>query len=560
MIKSGELRIHYTDIPERIKAYFGDRIKDQHELDTWDYDLRAQTLLHRDAAGYYEFAHKSLAEYFVAYKFAAELGCLAPAFAQTYCEAAGQPCPVPIEQKDITGLAETFGAMALTDERTDAVCDLLPGVMAEDVVGRLWEVIDKTRGKTPEKVKYAGGNAVTLLRITGESFVNADLARTVLTGADLYDTDLTKADLKGACLREADLSGCTLEATDLRGADLTGVRMEEMGAIRCVAWSPDGRYLASGGRDTKVRIWDTQTWKEIAVLGRHRDVVWGICWSSEGERIASVGRDKEIIIWRKETWKVEATLPAPGEIWCVQFNPKRQQLSVGVGSDVRIWEIATWMSSKLQRVHDDRVYSICYNWDGKQLATGSWDNTIAIWDARDGQFSHNRSLRGHKSNVISVSYNKDGTQLLSGSDDNTLLIWDLQTGTSQIMLQHTAHVRGIYSPNGQYIGIGSWGKDVQIWHADSLHRAWERSSGHKDNVVSICFSPDSCWFVTAGEDATIRIWDVTTGKCTKVLAVKMNCRGMKIKDAKGLDVEGYISVEGYRVSLRWWLKERGAVE
>ena len=89
MIKSGELYIHYISIPKTIKTYFGDRIKDQHELDTWDFDLRNQTLLHRNTAGYYEFAHKSLAEYFVAFKFAAELGCLAPEFKRTYCEAEG---------------------------------------------------------------------------------------------------------------------------------------------------------------------------------------------------------------------------------------------------------------------------------------------------------------------------------------------------------------------------------------------------------------------------------------------------------------------------------------
>lgn len=92
MINSGQLRIHYMEIPERIKTYFGDRVKDQHELDTWDYDLRAQTLLHRDAAGYYEFAHKSLAEYFVAFKLAAEIGCLGSSFTDAYSETEGQPC------------------------------------------------------------------------------------------------------------------------------------------------------------------------------------------------------------------------------------------------------------------------------------------------------------------------------------------------------------------------------------------------------------------------------------------------------------------------------------
>jgi len=96
MINSNQLRIHYIEIPERIKTYFGHRIKDQHELDTWDYDLRAQTLLHRDAAGYYEFAHKSLAEYFVALKLAAQTGCLDPTFTSAYSEADGKPCELSL--------------------------------------------------------------------------------------------------------------------------------------------------------------------------------------------------------------------------------------------------------------------------------------------------------------------------------------------------------------------------------------------------------------------------------------------------------------------------------
>jgi CheY-like chemotaxis protein len=129
MIQSGELRIHYTEIPERIKTYFGDRIKDQHELDTWDFDLRNQTLLHRDAAGYYEFAHKSLAEYFVAFKFVAEMDCLAPVFTQTYCEADGQPCQLPIAQKDpatISNLPPLSGDLA--------VLSFIEGMVSKDYV------------------------------------------------------------------------------------------------------------------------------------------------------------------------------------------------------------------------------------------------------------------------------------------------------------------------------------------------------------------------------------------------------------------------------------------
>jgi hypothetical protein len=185
MIKSGELRIHYTVIPERITSYFGYKIKDQHELDTWDFDLRNQTLLHRDAAGYYEFAHKSLAEYFVAFKFAAELGCLAPKFKQTYTDASGELCEIPIRQKDILGLAETFGAMMLREERMRAVADLLLEMISEDASKYLYEIIEKTKGNAPEVVGYTGGNAVNIIyERDREVFFGMNLMQTVLNGGN----------------------------------------------------------------------------------------------------------------------------------------------------------------------------------------------------------------------------------------------------------------------------------------------------------------------------------------------------------------------------------------
>ncbi|RZB32887.1 MAG: hypothetical protein AEth_00233 [Candidatus Argoarchaeum ethanivorans] len=223
MIDSGELRIHYAEIPGRINKYFEQKIKDRHDLDNWDFDLRSQTLLHRDAAGYYEFAHKSLAEYFVALKFAAELGCLSPAFMQNYCEADGQPCLIPIKQKNITELAETFGAIALTDSRMYAVRDLLYEMVAENAAKRLWDVVNETKGKTPEQVKYAGGNAATLLMLKGESFSKAKLSHTVLQGADLrgvkllelQDCNLSEADIRGSKFSEDALKSAKLNQTQI---------------------------------------------------------------------------------------------------------------------------------------------------------------------------------------------------------------------------------------------------------------------------------------------------------------------------------------------------------
>jgi hypothetical protein len=207
MIRTGELRIHYKGIPERISKYFGNRVKDAHELDCWDFDLRSQTMLHRDAAGYYEFAHKSLAEYFVAFKFALELGCLSQAYSTTYCEDDGKSCSFQKINAELGHLRGTFGALPLTDQRMLAVREFILQIIDDQAEKKLWQVADMTRKKQEDEVKFIGGNVITLLRDIGSSF----------TGKNLSNMNLQQADLVGC-----DISGANFKNCDLRGADLAG--------------------------------------------------------------------------------------------------------------------------------------------------------------------------------------------------------------------------------------------------------------------------------------------------------------------------------------------------
>lgn len=205
MIKTGELRVYYTDIPKRIQDYFGDKIKSPHELDNWDFDLRNQTLLHRDAIGYYEFAHKSLAEYFVAFKFSANLGILSSVFANAYLENDGKTCQMPIEKKEISDAGDWFGLFSLRESRMVAVFDFLKDMMSKDAPSILWKIIYQTRKKGFAKSKYSGGNAASLLRIFDSSFDNKDLSKLNLSGADLIGCNFLRANLKDCMLHRVDL-------------------------------------------------------------------------------------------------------------------------------------------------------------------------------------------------------------------------------------------------------------------------------------------------------------------------------------------------------------------
>jgi hypothetical protein len=253
MIKTENLRIHYGSIPDRIKTYFGDRIKDQHELDTWDFDLRNQTLLHRDAAGYYEFAHKSLAEYFSAFKFAAELGCLDQQFAETYREASGKPCNLAIQPKDATKLAQTFGALDLGSSRMSAVAGFLHEMSSRMETSKLWDIIEQTKGRPWDESLYVGGNAATLLTRHGESFVGRNLSGAVLRGArlprdlrlvDLEGADLTDVFLSYADLRDSNVTDARFSPSGLLGADMRGVKGLAERFFAFVSLSPERKRTA----------------------------------------------------------------------------------------------------------------------------------------------------------------------------------------------------------------------------------------------------------------------------------------------------------------------------
>jgi len=233
MIITGTLRIHYSEIPERIRTIFAPMIQSSHDLDLWDFDLRAQTLLHRDAAGYYEFAHKSLAEYFVALKLGAEVGCLGDVFRTTYRKSDFTISGLPYDPLPVDSLRDTFGKLPLDSQTMAAVCELLVGMIDGNSVKGVWNVITSTRTTSPARLGHVAANAIQLLRMRGESFRGRDCSGAVLVGAELprdlrsinlVQADLTACDLGYADLRDADLTGCTLGPGSLRGADLRGTK------------------------------------------------------------------------------------------------------------------------------------------------------------------------------------------------------------------------------------------------------------------------------------------------------------------------------------------------
>lgn len=161
--------------------------------------------------------------------------------------------------------------------------------------------------------------------------------------------------------------------------------------------------------------------------------------------------------------------------------------------------------------HTSFVKSVSFSPDGKRIVSGSWDNTLKIWDASTGQ--EIQILKGHTCGVNSVAFSPDGKKVVSGSEDMTLKIWDAITGKEiQTLKGHTKAVTSVsLSPDGKRIVSGSWDNTLKIWDTGTGQEI-QTLKGHTGLVTSVSFSPDGRRIVSGSYDDTLKIWDVTTAQ------------------------------------------------
>ena len=201
----------------------------------------------------------------------------------------------------------------------------------------------------------------------------------------------------------------------------------------------------------------------------------------------------------------------------VAWSPDRSQIVSGSWDNtVRIWNATTGNLTRTLNGHTNSVNSVAWSPDSSQIASGSYDNTVRIWDAATGE--NTRTLNGHTRSVESVAWSPDGSQIVSGSWDNTVRIWNAATGNlARTLNGHTNSVNSVaWSPDGKQIVSGSWDRTVRIWNAFTGVLI-KTLNGYTGRVTSVAWSPDGKQIVSGSHDNTVRIWDVATGKKRQTL-------------------------------------------
>ncbi|KZT68736.1 WD40 repeat-like protein [Daedalea quercina L-15889] len=285
--------------------------------------------------------------------------------------------------------------------------------------------------------------------------------------------------------------------------------------VRQLAFSPDGRRIASASTDGIIRFWDTGTGDAIGqpVQGPIRSVR-SLVFSPDGTRVAAAAfNNYSLLIWDTETGNTVGE-PLQGhtdDVNSISFSPNGE-LIASASSDrtIRVWDARPGTGASVSRPpmrHQDWVTAVVFSPDGAHIVSGSSGGMLCLWNAETCDATGTQFIghRGHT--VMSVAFSADGKYVVSTSMDDTIRLWNVETGTvvGQWELRGQTS-NAVFSPSGKLIASSSADTTVHVWNVETECR-FQALKGHTDCVCSVVFSPDGGLIASASDDKTVCIWD-----------------------------------------------------
>src|SRR6266516_3415349 len=249
-------------------------------------------------------------------------------------------------------------------------------------------------------------------------------------------------------------------------ANLLYACMGHNSRITTIAWSPDGKYLASASFDRTAQVWDASNGKHILTYRGHNQHVNALAWSPDNFYIASGGSDKTVRVWKAKTEK---------------------PIYVYTG-------------------HTDKIHCIAWSPDGRRVASAGKDRKVHAWDPTkelpkrsfiSSILSFTRkieTLNAHNGQIFSVAWSPDGRRIASASSDRRVLVGDVQTRRQMFSMgENSTTIKNsvVWSPRGEHVAIGGNDKTVQIWNVGNQKLTFTYA-GHTGYVTTVSWSSDRC--------------------------------------------------------------------
>lgn len=276
--------------------------------------------------------------------------------------------------------------------------------------------------------------------------------------------------------------------------------------VRTIATTTDQSLFVSGGRDSVVRLWDAESFTEVAAFAGHDDWINDVAISPDDSLVASASRDNTL----------------------------------------RVWDIETGAEVMTLTEHEDEVRTAAFSPDGTYLVSADATGMILVWDVETAETI--TTIAAHADLIYALDFSPDGSQLVSGGADNMIRIWDTAEWDEVLILQgHTNWVLDVsYSPNGFYIASASADNSVRVWNAATGDPVWAQLA-HTDWSRTVAFSADSRQVFSGGADGLIIVWDVVS---QNVLDAFRNTQSAAIWDM--IVTDDAIGVAGLQNPLTIW--------
>jgi hypothetical protein len=292
-----------------------------------------------------------------------------------------------------------------------------------------------------------------------------------------------------------------------------------------VAYSPDGKLLATASKDRTVKLWDAASGKEVRTLTGHAGDVYSSAFSPDGQLLASASEDKTVRLREVVSGKELRVLHGhSGDVYGLAFSPDGKLLASASGDkEVRLWDVASGKAARVLRGHAHRVCTVAFSPDGRWLASACSQpdagGDVKVWDAAAGREVLTLSTGGR--GVVTVAFCPDGKRVAGACLDRTVRLWELATGREVLALK--GHAQDVYtvafSPDGRRLAScgGAWSQDrageVKLWGLPAGREVLSFQA-HATPTWSLAFSRDGTRLATAtgkfqkNEPGEVKVWSL----------------------------------------------------
>jgi WD40 repeat protein/serine/threonine protein kinase len=287
------------------------------------------------------------------------------------------------------------------------------------------------------------------------------------------------------------------------------------GLCRGLAYSPDSRYLALARHDGAVEVWDATRGQSLRAVQGHKGPAWQVAFSPDSRTLASGGEDRSVRLWDAASGKVLKVFEEhPAAVKGVAFRPDgRSVVAACEDGTVKVWDRDTGRQTfSFHGELDATRYTAWFSPDARRLAWSCLGGGIKIWDTTTGRLEIDQPTNMHQ--VRAIVFHPDGTRIALAGFDGNVRILDAVTGREILTIFADPNVvcDAAFSPDGCKLASGSYDHTVRIWDATPLPDDYKPPHcvtlrGHRQRVSGLAFSPDGRWLASSSWDGTVKLWE-----------------------------------------------------